>query len=56
MVVTRDGSPTAATLAVACGTLSKCRPVVADVLNLSALTGARARMVGVPLSTKEVKG
>jgi hypothetical protein len=50
-VVTRAGSS-----AIARDTLSKRRPVVADLLNLSTLTGARAGMTNDPLSTKERKG
>jgi hypothetical protein len=49
--VTRDGSPDAAR-----GTLSERRPVVVDVLNLSALTGDRAGMAGDPCHQKERKG
>jgi hypothetical protein len=52
----RYNSPATATLAVVRGALSEHRLAVADVLNLSALTGARAGMVGVTLSTKEAKG
>jgi hypothetical protein len=49
----RDGSPATAALAAARGTLSERRPVVADVLNFSALTSARAGTAGNPLTTKE---
>jgi hypothetical protein len=52
----RDCSPTVTALAAVRGTLSKRRPVVADVLNLSALKDARAGTVGVTQSTKEGKG
>jgi hypothetical protein len=51
--VTCDGSPAATALAADRGTLSEHRPVVADIHNLSALTGVRAGMVEDPLSTKE---
>jgi hypothetical protein len=51
-VVTRDGSPAAAALTVACGTLSERRPIVVDVLNLSALTGVRA---GRPTTSCQLK-
>jgi hypothetical protein len=54
-VVTRDSSPTAAGLAAVCGTLSERRPVIMDVLTLSALTGVREGTVDVTLSTKEEK-
>jgi hypothetical protein len=55
-VVTWDGSPTAVELATVRGTLSERLPIVADILNLSALTGTRAGTVGVTLATKEGKG
>jgi hypothetical protein len=54
--VTHDGSTAVAALAAVRGTLSERRPVIADVLNLSALIGARAETVGVTLTTKEGKG
>jgi hypothetical protein len=44
-----DSSPAADVLAVGRGTLSERRPIVADVLNLSTLAGARAGTVGDPL-------
>jgi hypothetical protein len=50
--VTRDGSPAAATLAAARGALSERRPIANDVLNLSALTGARSRTAGDDLTMK----
>jgi hypothetical protein len=55
-VVTHDGSPASTALAAVHDTLSERRPVVANVVNLSALTGARAGAVGVTLTTKEGKG
>jgi hypothetical protein len=48
----RDGSPVATTLAAARSTLSERRPVVTDILKLSALTGARSRTAGDPLRIK----
>jgi hypothetical protein len=44
----REGSPAAAH-----GALSERHPVIEDVLNLSALTGARLGMASDPLTTKE---
>jgi hypothetical protein len=52
-VVARDGSPTAAALAAAHDTLSERRPVVADVLDFGALTGARSGTASDPLTMKE---
>jgi hypothetical protein len=46
--VARDSSPAAAR-----DTLSERFPVVADVLNLSALTRVRSGTAGDPLTTKE---
>jgi hypothetical protein len=51
-VVAHDGSPVAAALATARGALSECRPVANDVLNLSALTGARSGTAGDALTMK----
>jgi hypothetical protein len=48
-----DGSPAIAALAAGRGTLSEHRPAIAEVLNLSALIGAKAGMVNDSLSTKE---
>jgi hypothetical protein len=45
-----------ATLATARGTLSERCPIVADVLNFSALTGARSGTADDPLTTKEREG
>jgi hypothetical protein len=55
-VVARDGSPATATLAAVCGALFEWRPVVSDVLNLSALVGARVGTVGDALTTQERQG
>jgi hypothetical protein len=43
-------------LAAASGTLSERHPIVRDVLNFSALTGARSGTAGDPLTTKEGEG
>jgi hypothetical protein len=48
----RDGSPAAATLTNARDALTKRRPVTKDVLNLSALTGARSGTSGDALTMK----
>jgi hypothetical protein len=56
MVIMHDGSPAAAALTAVRGALSECCPVVAGVLNLSALADTREGKVGVTLSTKEAKG
>jgi hypothetical protein len=54
-VVTRDGSPAAATLTAVRGALSERHLVVAGVPNLSALASARAGTVGVTLLAKKRK-
>jgi hypothetical protein len=52
VVVARDSLLATATLATARGALSERRPVVEDVLNLSALTSARSGTADDPLTTK----
>jgi hypothetical protein len=53
--VARGGSPVAAALPAACGTLDDRRLVRTDVSDLSALTGARVGTTGATLRTRKRK-
>jgi hypothetical protein len=53
--MSRNGSPVVAALTTVRGALAECRLVVADVPDLSALSGARVGTIGVTLSTRKQK-